>query len=102
MGTGLLIFLQKQVPQAEKCLRVVERGRCLRLITLLPSVSRLSRQCGILKVSQHYRLPWLYFFLLTEISIMRNIFVTKLICIVGILIYYLYVGINRTRTSYDV
>jgi hypothetical protein len=33
----------------------VKRGRCLGLTTLPPSVSRFSRQCGILNVSQPYR-----------------------------------------------
>jgi hypothetical protein len=30
---------------------------CIGLTTLLPSVSRLSRQCGILNISQPYRPP---------------------------------------------
>jgi hypothetical protein len=30
---------------------------CVGLTTLLPSVSRLSRQCGILNISQSYRAP---------------------------------------------
>jgi hypothetical protein len=34
-----------------------ERGRCERLKTLPPSVSQLSRQCGILNISQPYRPP---------------------------------------------
>jgi hypothetical protein len=35
----------------------IERGRCLRLTTLPPSESRLSRQCGIVNISQPYRSP---------------------------------------------
>jgi hypothetical protein len=35
-----------------------QRGRCVGLTILPPSVSRLFRQCGILKISQPYRPPW--------------------------------------------
>jgi hypothetical protein len=34
-----------------------KRGRHIRLTILPPSVSRLSRQCGILDILQHYRPP---------------------------------------------
>jgi hypothetical protein len=38
--------------QKYKCFLAVERGWCVRLTTLLPSVSRLSSQCRILNISQ--------------------------------------------------
>jgi hypothetical protein len=54
----LLSCKQKWVPKAEKlCIWGVERGRFVELTTFRPSVSRLSRQCGIINVSQPYRRP---------------------------------------------
>jgi hypothetical protein len=41
----------------QECFWGVERGRCVGLTTLSPFVSRLSRQCGILNISQPYRPP---------------------------------------------
>jgi hypothetical protein len=35
----------------------VKCGRCVGLTTLLPSLSRLSRQCAILNILQPYRPP---------------------------------------------
>jgi hypothetical protein len=40
-----------------KCFWGVERGRCVGLTTLPPSMSRLSRQCGNLNISQPHRPP---------------------------------------------
>jgi hypothetical protein len=45
------------VPEAENSFWGVERGRCVGLATLPPSVSRLSTQCGILNITQPYRPP---------------------------------------------
>jgi hypothetical protein len=41
----------------KKCFWGVESGERLRLTALPPSVSQLSRQCGILNISQPYRPP---------------------------------------------
>jgi hypothetical protein len=43
--------------EVEGCLWGVECGRCVELTTSQPSVSRLSRQCGILNISHTYRPP---------------------------------------------
>jgi hypothetical protein len=47
----------KYQKQTTKCFSGVKRGRCIGLTTLLPSVSRLSRLCGILSILQPYRPP---------------------------------------------
>jgi hypothetical protein len=39
----------------KKCFCLKKRGLLVRLTYLLPSVSRLSKQCGILNISQPYR-----------------------------------------------
>jgi hypothetical protein len=39
------------------CFRGVKCSRCVGLTTLPPSISRLSRQCGILNISQSQRPP---------------------------------------------
>jgi hypothetical protein len=46
------------VPETEiKCIWRVELGQCVRLTAPPPSVSWLSRQCGILNILQPYRPP---------------------------------------------
>jgi hypothetical protein len=42
----------------KECFLGVKHGRCVRLITFPPSVSQLSRQCGILNISKPCGLPW--------------------------------------------
>jgi hypothetical protein len=54
MPWGSLSLQQKRVPEAEKCFWGVECGRCVGLAILPPSLSRLSRQCGIFNISQPY------------------------------------------------
>jgi hypothetical protein len=53
---SLLSLEQEWVPEAEKKVSGgVERGRRIWLTTSLPSLSRLSKQCGILSISQPYK-----------------------------------------------
>jgi hypothetical protein len=56
VGPG--VYSASWVAEAEKqWFWGVEQGLCVGLTTLSPSVSRLSRQCGILNMSQPYRSP---------------------------------------------
>jgi hypothetical protein len=59
LGPGIYSASNRNVYQKQEnnSLWGVERGRCVGLITLPPSVSRLSRQSGILNISQLYRPP---------------------------------------------
>jgi hypothetical protein len=59
-----------------KCFSGVECGQHVMLTTLLPSMSRLSRHCGIFNISQSYRSPRS----VTEIALLsyiRTMFVTN-------------------------
>jgi hypothetical protein len=42
----------------KKCFCGIKCGWCVELTSLPPSMSRLSRQCGILNISQPYMPPW--------------------------------------------
>jgi hypothetical protein len=58
LGPGAFSAEQKWIPEAEKsCFWGAERGRCVELTALPPSLSRLSRQCLILNIYQTYRHP---------------------------------------------
>jgi hypothetical protein len=48
---------RNEYQEHKNVLGAVERGRCVGLTTLPPSVSRLYRQCEILNISQPYRPP---------------------------------------------
>jgi hypothetical protein len=45
---------RKDLKKKKQCFGGVKRGWCVGLKTLPPSMSRLSRQCGILNISQPY------------------------------------------------
>jgi hypothetical protein len=57
LGPGFTQPLTEMNTRSRKCFWGVERGWCIGLTTLSPSVSWLSRQCGILNISQLYRPP---------------------------------------------
>jgi hypothetical protein len=58
LGPGVYSASSRNECQKEKkCFWGVECGLCIRLTNLPPSVSRLSRQCGTLNISQPYRPP---------------------------------------------
>jgi hypothetical protein len=48
---------RNEYQKQKKCFWGVERGRCVGLTSLPPSVRRLSRQCAILNISQLHRPP---------------------------------------------
>jgi hypothetical protein len=54
---GLFSLYYKFVAEAEKYFLGVERDRCVMLTTLAPSVCRLSKQSGILNISESYTPP---------------------------------------------
>jgi hypothetical protein len=55
LGPGVYSASNRNEYQKHK--NYVKCGRCIGLTTLPPSVSRLSRQCEILNISQPYRPP---------------------------------------------
>jgi hypothetical protein len=59
LGSGIYSACNRNENQKQKYRYFwgVERGRCVGLTTLPSSVSRLSRQCGILNISQAYKSP---------------------------------------------
>jgi hypothetical protein len=62
------------------CFWGVERGRCVRLTTLRQSVSRLSRQCGILDITQPYRPP-------RTVREIASLCVVFIVCNVSLIVY---------------
>jgi hypothetical protein len=81
----------------------VKRGRCVGLKASPPSVSRISRQCGILNISQPYRHPWLVKGIALLFICRRYPYLTgntHLHCLLRGYLYFLYVdGVHTSQET---
>jgi hypothetical protein len=73
----LLVVISVSIRRRRKCFWEVERGRRIRLTNPLPSVCRLSRQCGILNIAQSYRSPRPVTFILFAFTVISCIVCQK-------------------------